>query len=492
MAEQNESSAAAGEQTADPIRPDGPTFDPPGPKASQALAVARAGTMATAFAGLIPTSIGEAFTWAGYLAKSTAVPMSVRKGGPETVLTVILAGMELGLTPIRAIQSITNISGTLCMKADLQLALVKNRGVMVFMDEGFERYGQTDSNLGKRLALAMRKVADTEDVELVVEKIAAATSTGMKDGDPYGWAVGIRQGDRTIHVRTFTYADAVKAVIYEKDENGEGKASPKALADKFNYKSFPGDMYPKRARTRLLQVVASDVTNGLPAVEAIEGGQIIEGEFTVHHGDDGPGQADADDLLQAIRDEDQALAAGIESGFEQLKLGKAARLQRLTQFKGKPKDLMDWLKGEYAGRQGKKRTTPDVLSGGGEPAKTEPAKPAAEQQQHQPAKTEPAQGQPGAIIDAVADDEDRESGQLTDANATVMVPNATVVVGQEAVVGTKPMKSAGDAVRSAVKQSMDSRAQAGDGESAAREASAKPMTPAKDLAARFRKNMKTF
>jgi hypothetical protein len=344
--------------------------------------------MQTAFAGLIPTSIGEAYVLSGYLAKSGAIPKSLKSA--EAVFTVVMAGMELGLTPIRALQSITNISGTLCMKADLQLALVKNRGVLAFYDEGFERFGQTDANLQKRITLALGKVLRklgatdqdvTDEVELVIEKLAAATSEGMKTGDPYGWAVGMRQSDPTVHVRTFTFADAEKAIIYssEDESNPNAKKERKPLSQKFNYKSFPGDMYPKRARTRLLQILASDVTNGLPAVEAIEGGQVIDAEFTVHTGDPTAGD-DVDSLLAELRDIDAEATTTIENGFHNLNLGRAARLQKLTQFKGKPKDLVAWLKDEYAHRRGVDRRHPDVLGD----QKTEPAKPAAAPAQAQP------------------------------------------------------------------------------------------------------------
>jgi hypothetical protein len=128
-------------------------------------------------------------------------------------------------------------------------------------------------------------------------------------------------------------------------------------------------------------------------------------------------------------------------------VGRAARLQKLVQFKGKPKDLVAWLKDEYAHRKGVDRAHPDVLSG--QPAKAADAKPAA-------ATVEP-KAQPGPIIDAeVADD--------------------------------RP---------AAEQQPLDSRAHAGDGGGAAKEAgavaaaeraaAAQPMTPARVLADKFKK-----
>lgn len=315
-------------------------------------------TMAQAFQGLVPTSIGEAFILAGYLAKSNAIPKSL-VGKPESVLTVVLAGMELGLTPIRAVQSITNISGTLAMRADLQLGLARRGGVLDLYDESFEVRGVTDLNLQKRLQRILRK-EDPQDQELAYEKVMAAAG-GLKQGDPYAWALAKRTGEATIHVRTFTFADAQKAIIYEASEDGSGPKEKKPLSDKFNYKSFPGDMYPKRARTRVLQAVASDVLAGLPAVEAIEGGQILDAEFS--RDEDQAGGPDLNQLLADIEDQDAEAATTIRNGFAQLRLGTAHQLQKLVQFKGKPADLVAWLKQEYANRRGGEIKRADVLSG---------------------------------------------------------------------------------------------------------------------------------
>lgn len=340
--------------------------------ATQALATQRAGTMQQAFEGLMPTSIGEIALLAQHLAKSEAIPGGM-KGKPDTVFTVVWAGMELGLTPIRALQSISNISGTLCMKADLQLALAQSKGVMGFYEEGFEERGKTDPNLAERIALSFRLAKDhsgralIQDHEaqaaLVLAKITAVTNE-LKPGNPYGWSIGMRSGDTRVQVRTFTFADAERAMIYEKDEgNPNGPKEKKPLSQKFNYKSFPGDMYPKRARTRLLQVLASDVTNGLPAIEQLEGGQVFDAEFS--RVEDEPAGDSADAQLAAIAVEQPELATAISNGFKQLSMNSAKQLMKLNQFKGKPADLLDWLKTEYANRAGKPRHQADVL---GQPA----------------------------------------------------------------------------------------------------------------------------
>lgn len=367
--------------------------------------LARRDTMAAAFQGLMPTTVGEVMVLATHLAKSQAIPKSLR-GSAETAFTVIWAGMELGLTPIRSLQSISNISGTLCMKADLQLALTQSRGVLPFYDENFERAGVTDLDLGERLKLSMRigKVEDHEDqADLIHRKILAAV-VDLKKGDPYGWAAAVRRSEAKVHVRTFTFADAQKAIIYEHDEANPGAPKErKPLSEKFNYKSFPGDMYPKRARTRLLQVVASDVTNGLPSVEAMEGGQVIDAEY--RYEPDPPDDVEA--LLVKIEDggpASQELAQGIRSGFDVLQIGPAKQLQLLMKHKGEPDKLYQWLRDEHAKRDGKDSAPPkkDVK------AEAKPAdKPPTDQRQPLDARAHAGDGDRAAREAGAAEDSEK-------------------------------------------------------------------------------------
>lgn len=459
----------------------GQDFDPVArPSGAMQLATQRAGVMQTAYRGLIPTSIGEAFILAGYLAKSNSIPKSLRTGstggGPESVLTVILAGMELGLSPIKALQSITNISGTLCIKADLQLGIA--RGILAFYDEGFEEKGRTDSNVGRRVTLGLKRPLlaagldedqVAEQIELVIAKIMAAAQP-LPEGKPYGWAMGIRQGQVQAHVRTFTWADAEAAVIYEKDEDNPGAPKErKPLSQKFNYKSFPGDMYPKRARTRVLQILANDVLAGLPAVEQLEGGQIIDAEFTVNHGDGD----DVDTLMAAIRDEDAEAATTVEAAFTQLRMGRGAQLQKLTQFKGKPKELVTWLKDEWAGRKGKGRVHPDVLSG-------------------EPAGANAAGGSAGAQQPAAssrAADPKSAGGSLSDLAAQATAKAAEAETAARAA-GPKPVEREPDPPVAETNQPGPETVQT----SAPATPAAQPVkpTPGADLAGKIRKNLKTF
>lgn len=351
-----------------------------------ALVAARNQTMALAFSGLVPTSIGEAVSLCTSLAKSEAIPRGLR-GKPESILTVVMAGLELGLTPIRAIQSITNISGNLCMKADLQLALVRRSGLLVYFDEGFEEAGKTDPDgrLLKRLTAA--RCPDPDNVADLILNL----TEDVPDGRPYGWAVAKRKGESQLVVRTFTWLDAERAFVYDQDEDNPNSTQKvrKKLSEKFNYLAWPQSMYPRRARGQVLQTAFSDVLAGMPSTESLEGGQVIDlaaGDYQVG--------TPADELLADMRQQDPEAAQGIELAFQNLAVAPGRQLQLLTKFKGDPKALWLHMRDEYSRRQGKPEAPPPK-KGKAKPADQKPADVTVVAQAEPPADTKPAaQAQP--------------------------------------------------------------------------------------------------
>lgn len=349
-------------------------------------APSRAATMAVAFAGLMPTSIGEAFTLAGYLARSNVIPKSLRQK-PESVLAVVMAGMELGLTPMRALQSITIISGNMAMKTDLQLALARRSGFLAYHDEGFELAGETDSTLAAR----------AKDGAKILQLVAH-----VPKGKPYGWCTVQRTGEDQLRTYVFTWVDAdrVLASEYEEDEEaGKRERVTKKLAEKHNYKNYPQSMYPRRARGAVLQVVFGDVLAGLPSTEALEGGQVLEAQYaTVDDGDD------VDTLLAQVADEDAELATGITAGFEHLAMGKARQLQLLVQFKGNPRGLYEKLRTETANRKGQPEAPPKKpkTAGANHPVVVEQPAAAAPAADPEPAQPQ-APATPAAPVASLAD-----------------------------------------------------------------------------------------
>jgi hypothetical protein len=85
---------------------------------TQALVVSTAQS-----ADLQPGSVDEALRLSKILVASKLLPRGV--GSPEAAFAIILAGRELGLSPMQALRSIHIIEGKPTMSADLMLALVK-------------------------------------------------------------------------------------------------------------------------------------------------------------------------------------------------------------------------------------------------------------------------------------------------------------------------------------------------------------------------------
>jgi hypothetical protein len=280
----------------------------------------RSEAMSTAMRGLVPQTLGEAFQLATYLAKSEVIPKSLRQK-PESVLAVIMQGIELGLTPLMAVNNITIISGNMALKANLQLAIVRNSGLLATWDEGF--------------------VSGPADDDTKTFGWCEVARVGVKD----------RDGKLKVFRREFSVANAKKVTIEDMVWSEErhrmvpsGQTS--TLADKDNYQNWPERMYPYRARSWVLESVFGDILKGLPSVEGIEGGQIIQAEVV-------DVEPDADALLAAIRDASGEVATSIELGFDALAFPPGRRLQKLKEYKDRPADLAEWLRKEYSERRGK-------------------------------------------------------------------------------------------------------------------------------------------
>jgi hypothetical protein len=79
----------------------------------------------------IPTGIDQAEKLAITLAKSSLLPDALR-GKPSDVLVTIIAGHELGLSPMQAVRSMHIIKGKPVLSADLMVALVKRQPQCIY------------------------------------------------------------------------------------------------------------------------------------------------------------------------------------------------------------------------------------------------------------------------------------------------------------------------------------------------------------------------
>lgn len=105
---------------------------------------------------LNPANLAEALEMAGVLCKSSLIPKDFQ-GNPGNVLVAIQWGMELGLAPMQALQSIAVINGRPSLWGDAVIALCKAHPVCEWIRE-------TVDEDGTAVCIAQRR-GDPEPVE---------------------------------------------------------------------------------------------------------------------------------------------------------------------------------------------------------------------------------------------------------------------------------------------------------------------------------------
>lgn len=155
---------------------------------------------------LAPQTMTEALHFSKLLSESTFVPKDYQRN-PGNVLVAMQWGMEIGLSPLQALQNISVINGRPAVWGDAMLALVRGSGLLESLDEV-----QTDT---------------------------LATCTIKRKGEAET-------------VRTFGIEDAKKANLW-------GKAGP--------WQQYPKRMMQMRARAFALRDVFPDVLKGIHIAE---------------------------------------------------------------------------------------------------------------------------------------------------------------------------------------------------------------------------------
>lgn len=160
-----------------------------------------------------PTNLTEAMTFCEMLAQSSMVP-SKYIGKPQDIMVCVQWGMEIGLAPMQALQSIAVINGKPSLFGDAMMAMVQASPVCENIEEYLEGEG-TDA-------------------------VAVCIAT--------------RKGRKPVTVR-FSVQDAVKAQLW-------GKQGP--------WTQYPNRMMQFRARGFALRDAFPDVLRGLITAEELE------------------------------------------------------------------------------------------------------------------------------------------------------------------------------------------------------------------------------
>lgn len=158
----------------------------------------------------VPTTLDETWRLANIIAKSGMAPKAYKN--PEQVMVGIMAGLEIGLTPFTALQSIAVIGNNPTVWGDGALALVEASGLLEWHTEEFD---------------------DAQKV---------ATCTVKRLGKP------------SPTVRTFSFEEARAANLMTKD-------GP--------WKQYPKRMCQMRARAFALRDTFADVMKGLGIAEEV-------------------------------------------------------------------------------------------------------------------------------------------------------------------------------------------------------------------------------
>jgi len=166
---------------------------------------------------LMPQTLEEAMRLAALLAESSIVPQNFR-GKAGDVLVAILQGMDVGLSPIRAVQSVAVINGKPSIYGDAALGVVMASGALEDIAEEYVNPG-----------------------------------SGAKADEVYAVCRVTRKGGRVTEHR-FSWADAVRA----------------GLSGKELYKTYPQRMLQMRARAWALRDGFADVLSGLQVREEVE------------------------------------------------------------------------------------------------------------------------------------------------------------------------------------------------------------------------------
>jgi hypothetical protein len=166
---------------------------------------------------LSPKTFDQALVFADYLADSDMVPKDF-KGKPGNCLIAMQWGMELGMKPLQAIQSIAVINGRPSMWGDALLALVRSSPLCEYVQEGWDAQGTA----------VVRAKRRGEDEQVRTFSDADAKLAGLL-GKQGPWTTGPKRM-KQLRARAFALRDVFTDVL-------RGMAMAEEVAD---YTETPG------------------------------------------------------------------------------------------------------------------------------------------------------------------------------------------------------------------------------------------------------------
>lgn len=182
--------------------------------------------------GVAPTNIDEGYRLAQMFASSELVPKNFRNR-PMDVLVAIQMGVEIGLPPMQALQSIAVINGRPSVWGDGFLALIVGSPLYQDHDEYYEVDGQRRDGL-------------------TVEDLRKDSTVAV--------CTFVRRGKGTPVTRRFSVGQARKAGLLGKGQEGQGsKEGP--------WTNYPDRMLSMRARSWAGRDAYPDLLRGIRTAE---------------------------------------------------------------------------------------------------------------------------------------------------------------------------------------------------------------------------------
>jgi hypothetical protein len=202
--------------------------------------------------GVVLRDIESLYRFASAVANSELAPKDFR-GKPDSVMVAMQMGMEVGLSPMSALQNIAVINGRPSIWGDAQLAIVRSSGDLAAFEE-------TETN--DEIEPIFRELCFEDDAskrKAMKIQIAKMQAKLNKNAEDYGVSCFVlRRGFNEAFGR-FTVADAKKAQLW-------GKQGP--------WSQYPSRMLKFRARSFLLRDQFGDALKGMLSRE--EAGDFID------------------------------------------------------------------------------------------------------------------------------------------------------------------------------------------------------------------------
>ncbi|HEX5244371.1 MAG TPA: hypothetical protein VFW23_13995, partial [Tepidisphaeraceae bacterium] len=162
--------------------------------------------------GIVVNTIDELWRLSQAFAKSGLAPKGI--SSPEAIFTAVQLGLELGLSPMSALQSIAVVNGRPSIYGDAALALVRGSGICDFYTE-FPSNDEIHS-LAEQLAIAL-EYNEIDEVKRLRREIASKSTKMRRDAEDFGYtSISKRAGGINAVIRRFTIGDAKKAQLLGK------------------------------------------------------------------------------------------------------------------------------------------------------------------------------------------------------------------------------------------------------------------------------------